>query len=146
MADPTLADVLAAITAVRKDVATMKLQNAQQTGLLNALIAGGQLIMSQLTDLSAAVDAATNQMASSFDAISVKLDAEGAAITETAARVQAVIDQLRTSGAPQEVLDQLSAAVAKLGGTAAAIDASTTKIDGHVTSLLGIPAVMPPTT
>lgn len=145
MADPILADVMTALVALHKDVQTIKTQNAQQTGLLTALVNGGQLIMSQLTDLSAAVDSATNQMAASFDAISIKLDSEGAAITDTAARVQAVLDQLRASGAPQDVLDQLSAAVTKLGGTAAAIDATTTKIDNHVTQLQGIPASMPTT-
>lgn len=145
MADTTLADVMTALTALRKDVQTIKTQNAQQTGLLTALVHGGHLIMSQLTDLSAAVDTATNQMATSFDAISIKLDSEGAAITDTATRVQAVLDQLKTSGAPQDVLDQLSAAVTKLGGTAAAIDATTTKIDNHVQQLQGIPAVLPTT-
>jgi hypothetical protein len=124
---------------------TIKLQNTQQTGLLTALVAGGQLTMSQLTDLSAAVDNVTNQLAASFDAISIKLDAEGTEITQTAARVQQVIDQLRNSGAPQEVLDTLAGVVTKLGGTASAIDASTTKIDQHVTQLQGIPATMPTT-
>lgn len=55
MAEPTLADLMAAVTALRADVATVKLQNAQQIGLLTALTAGAQIMSAEMDTLSAQV-------------------------------------------------------------------------------------------
>jgi len=56
MADPTLADVMTAIAALRGELDIVKLQNAQLTGLLIALTNGVQIMATIAENTKASVD------------------------------------------------------------------------------------------
>jgi DNA-binding transcriptional MerR regulator len=142
---------------IEAKIAKIELEQREQTALLASIIAGAQLMATNVNDLSAAVDAATTMLADKvaaegvkLDEANAKLDAEGLVIAETAKRVQDVIDTLRAQGVSQATIDQLTDALSKLSGTSAAIDTatavidtSTTALDAHVAALQAIPTTMP---
>jgi hypothetical protein len=106
MADPTLSDVMASLTAIRSDLATVKLQNQQQTGLLIALTNGVQIMSQIATDTSAAVATqnakietllglvlpALDGLRAANAALQTQVDALKAGDTADAATLQATID------------------------------------------------------
>ena len=92
MAAPTLSDVMARL-------ATIELEQRQQTALLTALVNGQQLMANNLEILQTALDqlnTATSQEAALITAQNGKLDTISALIT----------DLVNTAGVPQSVLDK----------------------------------------
>ena len=127
MADPTLADVMAAISALRSDVTTVKLQNTQQTGLLTSLIAGVQLMATTADDTKTAVDA-----------LDAKVDTLIGLVQPS---IQTLRDQL---AAAQSLVAQLQAGDAAAGvtltSTIAAAQAEAAKVDAAIATLTPPPA------
>lgn len=115
MAEPTLSDVMARL-------ATIELEQRQQTALLTALVTGGQLMSTNLDTLNAALDAlntATSQEAALLAADGAKLD-----------KVQALIaDLVQTAGVPQSVLDKAAAIQAAIGDVVTTTTAQAARLD-----------------
>lgn len=123
MADPTLADVMAALNALRSDVVFVKLQNTQQTALLSSLVTGEQLM-----------SATANQTAAAVTALDAKVDQflalvapQIATLQQSLATAQALIAQLQAGDAAAAVTlgTTVDSAVAETAKVQAAIDALT---------------------
>lgn len=131
MAEPTLSDVMARL-------ATIELEQRQQTALLTALVTGGQLMANNLDTLNAALDAlntATSQEAALLAADGAKLD-----------KVQALItDLVQTSGVPQSVLDKAAAIQAAIGDVMTTTTAQAARLDALAVDPRNPVPVAPPT-
>lgn len=97
MADPTITDVITEVRALRADVATVKLQSAQQTALLSALIAGQQVMANTLDSVISDLNTNTNTVAARIDALIAQI---GDNVTPAqTATLQAISDHLKALGA-----------------------------------------------
>ena len=129
MTAPTQLDRIEAL------IARIELEQQDQSGLLESLIARGKIIMSQVTDLAAQLDAATTAEAAATAAVSAKIDAETTKIDAVQVELQGLFDRLVAAGTPQATLDSLTASIAKLGGSSAALDTAGTTLDAQAARL-----------
>jgi len=115
MAAPNLSDVMALL-------ATIELEQRQQTAKLTALEYGTQLMANNLDTLQTALEAlnaATSQEAALITAQNAKLD-----------KVQSLItDLVSTAGVPQEVLDKAAAIQTALNEMVTASTAQAARLD-----------------
>lgn len=123
MADPTLSDVMAALSAVKSELDTIKLQNSQQTGLLVALTNGVQ-IMSATADQTASAVTALDAKVDQFLAL---VGPTVTSLQQSLATAQALIAQLQAGDAAAATTlgTTVDAAVAETAKVQAAIDALT---------------------
>jgi hypothetical protein len=126
MAEPTQLD------RIEAKLATVELEQRQQTALLTALVTGGQLIMSNLDTLNAAlsaVNAATSQEAALLatdTATLAQIQATQASNGPKLDAIQALITSLvNTAGIPQSVLDAAAAAQTAVNGLVASSTANS---------------------
>ncbi len=122
MADPTLADVMTAIAALKAELDVVKLQNAQQTGLLIALTNGVQ-IMATLADSTKA----------SVDTLDGKVDTLLGLVQPS---IQTLRDQLKAAQDQLAALQAVDAvAAATLQATIDAASAEAAKVDAAIATL-----------
>jgi septal ring factor EnvC (AmiA/AmiB activator) len=122
MADPTLADVMAAIANLATAVHRVDLQNQQQTALLAALTTGVQ-IMSQTAD----------QTATAVADLDAKVDALIGLVQPS---IQTLRDQLAAAQAQVTALQAGDAAdAATLSATIAAAQAEASKVQAAIDGL-----------
>lgn len=123
MAEPTVSDVMAAISAVKAELDTVKLQNAQQTGLLIALTNGVQIMNATADQTKAAVDS----LDAKVDQFIAAVQPVVTTLQQSLATAQALIAQLQAGdAAAAETLGKtVDSAVAETAKVQTAIDALT---------------------
>lgn len=134
MAEPTLSDVMAAIAALRVDLATVKLQNAENTGLLNALFNQGQIMTQLAQDTNAAVTAENTKVDQLLSLVQPAFKALQDQLA--AAQAQAVDLQAKLTAAQSDA----AADATTLTGTLASAQAETAKVQAAIDALTPPPA------
>lgn len=115
MADQTQSD------RIEAKIATVELEQRQQTALLTALTDGIQLMAITLASLAAQLDAATTAEATALAAQTTQIDA-------VQTEIQSLFDRLQAAGVSQGILDSLQGSVARLGGTSTALVAQSARL------------------
>lgn len=128
MADPTLSTVMAKL-------ATIELEQQEQTGLLASLVAKGQLLMSAVTDLAALLNTATTAEADHSAALSAKIDAANAKIVAVGTELQSLFDRLQAAGVSQADLQSIQDSIGKISTNTTVIDQATTAVDAQAERL-----------
>jgi septation ring formation regulator EzrA len=126
MADPTLADVMAAIANLATAVHRVDLQNQQQTALLAALTTGVQLMSDQVESEVAAEHVLAGKVDLLLAAFADAKTANGT-LQASIAALTAQIQQLQADGVITAAdADKLTAATAEMAAKSAAIDTALT--------------------